>query len=376
MIDNAFRQQRLKAWQPILTPKTVLPLFFAVGIVFAPIGGLLLWASSTVQQITIDYSHCNTTAPACPEYGLIPSSAVSSYFKNSTRPADAATWCKETIQHGFGLDGSAKVTTPVCHVQFYIPDEVKPPVLLYYQLTNFYQNHRRYVQSYDQNQLSGHFRSNNSIGSGDCDPLRLATLSDGTQKPYYPCGLIANSLFNDTFLTPIILNAPGLNSGNTTYNMTNKGIAWSADKDLYNPTDYLPDQVVPPPNWHLRYPNGYDNGSFPFPPLKEWEEFQVWMRTAGLPTFSKLALRNDNETMPIARYEISIYDCKFLRLLYLGSIATINTVPSQTSPSPFTAAPNRFSSRLGRSWAARIPSWESHTLLSVAYVSCSEASSP
>ena len=34
--------------RPILTPKTVLPLFFAIGIVFAPIGGLLLWASAKV----------------------------------------------------------------------------------------------------------------------------------------------------------------------------------------------------------------------------------------------------------------------------------------------------------------------------------------
>lgn len=35
--------------RPILTPKTVLPIFFAVGIIFAPIGGLLLWASSEVR---------------------------------------------------------------------------------------------------------------------------------------------------------------------------------------------------------------------------------------------------------------------------------------------------------------------------------------
>jgi hypothetical protein len=34
--------------RPILTPKTVLPLFFAIGIVFAPIGGLLLYASAQV----------------------------------------------------------------------------------------------------------------------------------------------------------------------------------------------------------------------------------------------------------------------------------------------------------------------------------------
>jgi hypothetical protein len=47
--NTAFRQQRLLAYAPILTPKTVLPLFFAVGIIFGPLGGLLLYASSKVQ---------------------------------------------------------------------------------------------------------------------------------------------------------------------------------------------------------------------------------------------------------------------------------------------------------------------------------------
>ncbi|KAI5303337.1 hypothetical protein KEM55_000593 [Ascosphaera atra] len=37
------------ASRPILTPRTVLPFFFAVGIIFAPIGGLLIWASSQVR---------------------------------------------------------------------------------------------------------------------------------------------------------------------------------------------------------------------------------------------------------------------------------------------------------------------------------------
>lgn len=38
--------------RPILTPKTVLPLFFAIGIIFAPIGGLLLYASAQVSITT------------------------------------------------------------------------------------------------------------------------------------------------------------------------------------------------------------------------------------------------------------------------------------------------------------------------------------
>jgi hypothetical protein len=48
-IDTAFKQQRLKAWQPILTPKTVLPTFFILGIIFAPIGAALIWGSGQVD---------------------------------------------------------------------------------------------------------------------------------------------------------------------------------------------------------------------------------------------------------------------------------------------------------------------------------------
>jgi hypothetical protein len=50
LLDTAFKQQRLKAWQPLLTPKTVLPTLFAAGIVFAPLGGLFLYGSDTVSS--------------------------------------------------------------------------------------------------------------------------------------------------------------------------------------------------------------------------------------------------------------------------------------------------------------------------------------
>ena len=31
--DTAFKQQRLKAWQPILTPRTVLPILLIIGLI-------------------------------------------------------------------------------------------------------------------------------------------------------------------------------------------------------------------------------------------------------------------------------------------------------------------------------------------------------
>ncbi|CAK4029895.1 Lem3 Cdc50 [Lecanosticta acicola] len=309
--NNAFRQQRLKAWQPILTPKTVLPLFFAIGVIFAPIGGLLLYASSAVQEIVIDYSECNATAPICGRTDPIPSSAVTTYFKNKTLESQQPRWCKDYTNVTYGVGSNAiKKNTTACHLQFQIPDRLEPPVLMYYQLTNFYQNHRRYVQSFDQDQLKGTFRDNSSIAGSDCDPLRQEVTGQDAngndiKKPYYPCGLIANSIFNDTFHPPMLLN-PTNGEQNTTYHMTNNSIAWSSDADLYGKSPYGFDEVVPPPNWRERYP--VYNETFPFPDLTTDEEFQVWMRTAGLPTFSKLALRNDNETMEIGTYEMVIYD--------------------------------------------------------------------
>lgn len=258
-----------------------------------------------MQEIAIEYQDCTSAAPLYPAaFSAIPSNHITSYFKNDTPTADAPTWQRSTTVHSFGP--GADVTTNVCSLQFYIPDDLPAPILLYYRLTNFYQNHRRYVKSFDQDQLDGKFESNDTISNSNCDPLKLDPV---TGKAYYPCGLIANSQFNDTFHSPVALNSAGANADNVTYVMTNQGISWDTDKDLYNPTAYTVDDVVPPPNWRLRYPNGY-NAQFPLPDLHNMPEFQVWMRTAGLPSFSKLALRNDSTAMASGRYQIDIYDCE------------------------------------------------------------------
>ncbi|KAJ5775960.1 uncharacterized protein N7511_000971 [Penicillium nucicola] len=281
--NTAFRQQRLKAWQPILTPKSVLPLFFIVGIIFAPIGGVLIWASSLVQEISIDYSDCHTAAP----YGnqaYVPK--YSATFKNelSTPP----TWERHNDSSG----------ATVCTLYFTLPNDLPAPVFMYYRLTNFYQNHRRYVQSLDLNQLKGDAVSYNTLKGGTCDPLA----TDGeAKKAYYPCGLIANSMFNDTIGEPNILSGSGSNSNPETYPMTKKGIAWDSDKKLIKQTKYQPGEVLPPQNW-AKYNGTYTT----IPNLEEDEDFMVWMRTAGLPSFSKLSRRNDNTTMKQGSYSLDI----------------------------------------------------------------------
>ncbi|KJZ78272.1 hypothetical protein HIM_02310 [Hirsutella minnesotensis 3608] len=332
--NTAFRQQRLKAWQPILTPKTVLPLFFTIGIIFAPIGGLLLYASSQVQEISINYTDCATA----PDYSAtennftsIPSGNVNTAFKTSNRSI-SASWAVER-QVPVNLSTGVTVAADRCHLQFDIPENMGPPVLFYYTLTNFYQNHRRYVESFDQQQLKGDKRSYDDVRSTKCTPL-FGEMSDGVMKPYYPCGLIANSMFNDTFFSPVLLN-PSNPQGNETrtYAMTTSGIAWDSDKALYGETQYKPSDVLPPPNWRTMYPKGYTDSNPP-PNLKEWEALQVWMRTAGLPTFSKLYQRNDSAPMERGRYEVVI-ESHFPTSEYKGTksmLITTRTVMGGRNP--------------------------------------------
>ena len=47
-LDTPFKQQRLKAWQPILTPNWVIGTFAVVGLLFIPIGIVLHIESNNV----------------------------------------------------------------------------------------------------------------------------------------------------------------------------------------------------------------------------------------------------------------------------------------------------------------------------------------
>ena len=51
-------QQTLKAWRPILTPRLVVLLFSVVGIIFVPVGAIVIAFSNQVR------APCGCTPPA------------------------------------------------------------------------------------------------------------------------------------------------------------------------------------------------------------------------------------------------------------------------------------------------------------------------
>ncbi|VDO25079.1 unnamed protein product [Onchocerca flexuosa] len=59
LTDTKLRQQKLPAWQPILTASTVIPTIFGIGIVFLPIGVALF---SAMKESITDYTSCNVSS--------------------------------------------------------------------------------------------------------------------------------------------------------------------------------------------------------------------------------------------------------------------------------------------------------------------------
>lgn len=245
--DSAFKQQRLPAWQPLLTAGSVLPSFFIIGIAFIPVGIALLYFSDSVSEKVIDYTDCL-------DISRLPDNVSCA----SVIAIDNTTDCK-------------------CKVNFELTEDFKGNVYMYYGLTNFYQNHRRYVKSRDDEQLLGRL---SKTPSSDCDPF---TMENG--KPIAPCGAIANSLFSDTLR---LIAKDGERAGEVPLNR--KGIAWPSDKKIKfsNPPGNLTKELegFSKPRawrkelWQLDIDD--DNNGF----LNE--DLIVWMRTAALPNFRKL----------------------------------------------------------------------------------------
>lgn len=116
------------------------------------------------------------------------------------------------------------------------------PVYFYYKLSNYYQNHRRYVKSRSDTQLMG--ERNPDVST--CDPWEN---DPATGKPLYPCGLIAGSFFVDRFNMQVKRGVNTIVDGKwweDSPNWQKSGIAWKSDKDdkfkvneeMYNSPDF------------------------------------------------------------------------------------------------------------------------------------------
>jgi len=240
--NSRFKQQKLPAWRPVPTIGTTIAIFLCFGIVFIIIGIIVLMYSKEIFEKTILYAPTTD----CPD------------------------------------------TKSTCFINFQIDQDINSKVMFYYQLTNFYQNHRRYVKSKSNDQLLGKDLTKEQVTT-DCDPIitnkdlemgQLRSFNDTSiilpnDQVAFPCGLIAKSFFNDTFaIKPTATGAPQDNPKSPIF-INDTGIAWAADLEL---------KYKRPENKTVLNKMWIDTTN---------EHFVVWMRPAGLPDFRKLWGRID-----------------------------------------------------------------------------------
>jgi hypothetical protein len=104
---------------------------------------------------------------------------------------------------------------------------MEPPIWVYYQLDGFHQNHRRYIKSlsYAQMKETATPVIDQSRLQDSCHPW---VTTDA--RVNYPCGLIARSVFNDTYMLQVKHSAKHAWEI-VDVNSAAKTIAWAADTD-------------------------------------------------------------------------------------------------------------------------------------------------
>ncbi|KAI6210341.1 Protein of unknown function DUF284,transmembrane eukaryotic family-containing protein [Aphelenchoides besseyi] len=286
--DHDFYQQNLKACGPEFSFRFVFWLTFVCGIVFAPLGFLMLWAASSVQtqQLSIN--------DGCPK-------------SNET-----------------------------CIIDFKLDRDFIGPVFFHYELENFYHNVRRFAESESRPQLMGFL--NITDGCGDYAKKEYSNITMGKckafggykgimhncpwpwdwlgslqkilpfkvtffgkvcehkpvcKKYYAPCGAMANSMYNDTF---------ELSNSTGKINWTFDGLLLPEERLLYAHPKRLPNETlcdaynkrtVRPKSWTKDVceldPNNENNTGF-----KNFD-FIVWMRSTINSRVRKIYRRFDGD---------------------------------------------------------------------------------
>lgn len=313
-IWSLLKQQRLPAWQPLLSPWRTALCFLIISIICLPLSIILFHANRSAFDHTVYYDqiqHCKS--------------------RNSSSGAFRYGEGNDTWQSGC-----------ITEVPFQLKKKLHKPVYLYYGLDNFYQNHRRFSRSINAGQLDGQYHSAGEMP--DTSPLSYpgelrgnggrGIIVDGKEHSYRdfvysPAGLISWAMFNDTFTLMRVEKDEGADRRELICNGTDfsrytneplsnktkchkKGIAWSADvKTKYKASHetkrggrhlvwkaqpqgeenatILGDRKTSPNSNDTFYNNGwYAQEPGHAIPVTTDEDLMVWARIASLPQFRKL----------------------------------------------------------------------------------------
>merc|ERR1711962_1313287 len=243
-----YLEQKSRVYTPDYSPANLWKYYFGAAIAFGVLGVALGIHASTVKEVVIDYTECCHSCPCT---------------KNLVTDSEGGDV--------FPIQG---------------------PILIYYYIENFHQNHRGYEDDRDDKQLAGR-----AIEGADCA---------NNTKNVQPCGFAANTMFTDEILH--IKDASGnsqVRGGRTA--MRNPKLKEDLSYSMEKYADAAPknssgtQMPKKPEGWGDTMHKRYLANEFSF-----MEDFKVRMRLAPLPMFRKLWYRMGDQMDKLDKGTIDI----------------------------------------------------------------------
>lgn len=315
--DSRWTQQQLSMWEPMLTLNWAILVSFFVAATTIALGVAILATSASLTTLRVVYDDGGSGEASEQQAN----GSVSGLAKCQLSSADMA--------NSFHADYT-------CFVTFTLPENVTGPLYVFYELDNFFQHHRRFVSSMDRTQFTGEWTPDVALTA--CAPLETADsekcvagacdAGSGKTRTLFPCGIVANTMFNDIFwlhdgllpsgeaLSRTDLVSNGVARTYPSHN--NKNPAWFdyEHDDAYLPVWRNPNmsRLIPPPlpsghgaGHEVHITSDYTNSTAwvhdPLDPLYgvgtgvENEFWRVWVEGAAREPFRKAYARIDKFDM-------------------------------------------------------------------------------
>ena len=184
---SRFKQQKFPGWRPLPTISCITIIFISFGVFFVIFGIIILIFIGQLKEYKFRYdTNCGS---------------------------------------------SSTCTFPIS-----ILEEMKKPIMVYYQVNDVRQNHRFYMDNKSDKQLKGEEVSKDDLEkNNECENyLYNEDMGNTNNLPAndiaFPCGLIAKSFFQDELIS--------LEMSGKTITLTTEELAYKSDIDSFSKVEY------------------------------------------------------------------------------------------------------------------------------------------